>query len=404
MIYAYKGIDFKGSKVHEKVEAASLEEAKSKLKAQQIIYESIKEERPSLFEGIHFTRRYHISSKELAQLSRELATYIRSGITIVSALKIAQSHYAHNKKLHLFLKTLNVYLDEGKNFYNALRSQSIVVLPEFYVQSIKVSESSGILDEVLLELARFLKEQDSINKEVRSAFAYPLFMLVVSLLMVGFMLTFVVPQITNIFANMDQELPGVTTFVIAAGEFFNNNYIVILILVTAVISLNSLLRRYNEGYRYKTDRVMMKMPIFGSIVIKSELGRFAYIGALLVRSGIPFVQTIKLSSNILDNRVLKKIFGEAAQKVVEGKRLSTALNESKIAVDAAFVQAIALGEETSEVEPVLNNLAELYFEENRDKVGLLLTLLEPLLMLIVGGVIGFIVAAMLLPIFSMSIS
>ncbi len=404
MIYAYKGIDSVGHKVREKIEATSLEEAKSKLKAQQIIYESIQEERPSIFSGIHFTRKYHISSKELAQLSRELATYIRSGITIVSALKIVQSHYAHNKKLHLFMKTLNTYLDEGKNFYSALRSQSVVVVPEFYIQSIKVSESSGILDEVLLELARFLKEQDRIAKEVRSAFSYPLFMLAVSLLMVGFMLTFVVPQITNIFASMDQELPAATTFVIAAGEFFNNNYIVLLILVTAVITLNSLLRRYNTGYRYQTDKMLMKMPLFGSIVIKSELGRFAYIGALLVRSGIPFVQTIKLSGNILENSVLKKVFSEAAQKVVEGKRLSVALNESKIKIDDAFVQAIALGEETSEVEPVLNNIAELYFEENRDKVGLMLTLLEPILMLFVGGIIGFIVAAMLLPIFSMSIS
>ena len=404
MIYAYKGIDVKGHKVREKIEAASLEEAKSKLKAQQILYESIKEEQPSMFEGIHFTRKYYISSKELAQLSRELAIYIRSGITIVSALKVVQTHYAHNKKLHLFMKTLSTYLDEGQNFYTALRSQSVVVVPEFYIQSIKVSESSGILDEVLLELARFLKEQDRIGKEVKSAFAYPLFMFAVSLLMVGFMLTFVVPQITNIFANMDQELPAVTTFVIASGEFFNNNYIGLLILVTSIVTLNSLLRRFNAGYRYQTDKMMMRLPIFGSIVIKSELGRFAYIGALLVRSGIPFVQTINLSSNILGNSVLQKLFGEAARKVVEGKRLSVALNESSISIDAAFVQAIALGEETSELEPVLTNLSELYFEENRDQIGLLLTLLEPMLMLVVGGVIGFIVAAMLLPIFSMSIS
>ena len=148
----------------------------------------------------------------------------------------------------------------------------------------------------------------------------------------------------------------------------------------------------------------MKMPIFGTIVLKSELGRFAYIGSLLVRSGVPFVQMINLSTNILHNSVLKKLFGEAAQKVVEGMRLSTALHESKITIDDAFVQAIALGEETSGLEPVLVNISELYFEENRDKIGLLLTLLEPFLMLFVGGVIGFIVAAMLLPIFSMSIS
>jgi general secretion pathway protein F/type IV pilus assembly protein PilC len=403
MIFAYKGIDASGKKVRDKVEAASLEEAKSKLKAMRVLYESIEEETPSVLDSISFSRRYRIAPKELAQLSRELAMYIRSGITIVSAIKIVQVHYEHNKKLHLFLKTISSYLDEGKNFYSALESQRIVTLPEFFKQSIKVSESSGILDVVLLELSRFLKEQDRIRGEVRSAFAYPSFMLFISLLMVAFMLTFVVPQITGIFTSIDQELPAVTRFVVGAADFLQNNYITILALLTLAVAGFILLRRYNDAFLYRTDYLMMRAPLFGTITLKNELGRFAYIGSLLVRSGVPFVQTINLSANILSNSVLQALFSDAAKKVVEGKRLSTALHESPIALDDAFIQAIALGEETSQIEPVLVNISELYFEENREKIGLLLTLLEPALMLFVGGVIGFIVAAMLLPIFSMSI-
>jgi general secretion pathway protein F/type IV pilus assembly protein PilC len=125
---------------------------------------------------------------------------------------------------------------------------------------------------------------------------------------------------------------------------------------------------------------------------------------LLIRSGVPFVQTISLSANILNNLVLKDLFVSSAKKVVEGKLLSNALNSSSIKVDYAFIQSIALGEETSQIENVLTNTSELYFEENRDKVSMLLTLLEPALMLFVGASIGFIVAAMLLPIFSMSVS
>jgi type II secretory pathway component PulF len=404
VIFKYKGINAEGKKVSDKLEAASLEEAKSKLKVLKIIYQSISEESPSLLEGVSFTRRYRISPKELSQLSRELAMYIRSGISIVNALKIVQTQYTHNKKLHLFLTTVNTQLDEGKNFFTALDSQRVVVLPEFFKQSIKVSESSGILDDVLLELSRFLKEQDRIAKEVRSAFAYPSFMLVVSLFMVGFMLAFVVPQITGIFETMDQELPGVTQFVIAAGNFFNDNYVIILLIALVTITAFSLLMHLNAAFRYAVHRLLLRLPLFGTISLKSELARFAYVGSLLVRSGVPFVQTINLSANILNNSVLKKVFGDAAKKVVEGKRLSLALNESEYAIDRAFVQAIALGEETSQVEPVLVNISELYFEENRDKIALLLSLLEPFLMLFVGGVIGFIVAAMLLPIFSMSIT
>ena len=403
MIFAYKGIDAEGKRVRNKIEATSMEEAKSKLKAQKIIYQSIEEEMPSFFSGVSFSRRYRISPNELSQLSRELAMYIRSGISIVGALRIIQNQYMHKKKIYLFLKTISTYLDEGKNFYAALDDQKIIVLPEFFKQSIKVSESSGILDEVLLELSRFLKEQDRISKEIKSAFAYPTFMIVISLFMVGFMLAFVVPQITGIFEGMGQELPASTRFVIALGNFFNNNYMIIFTLFLLLFAVHSLLMYYSHPYKYAVHSVVLRVPLFGEIALKSELARFAYVGSLLVRSGVPFVHTINLAANILNNSVLKSVFLEASKKVVEGKRLSIALNESSYKLDQSFLQAIAVGEETSQIEPVLINVSELYFEDNRDKISLLLSLLEPILMLFVGGTIGFIVAAMLLPIFSMSI-
>jgi general secretion pathway protein F/type IV pilus assembly protein PilC len=403
MIFTYKGIDSKGNRIKSEIEASTLEEAKERLKSQGILYEVIEEDIPSVFDHTLFSRKYRVSAKELSNLSRELAIYIRAGISVVNALKVMGKHYQHHKKMHLFLQTISTYLDEGKNLYTALVSQSIVVLPEFYKHSIKVSESSGILDEVLLELSRFLQEQDRVSKEVRRAFAYPSFMIAISLLMVGFMLAFIVPQITAIFVHMDQELPVVTQFVISTGEFFNQNYILLLGGILSLIAAFTVLMQYNRKFRYAMHSLLLKTPVFGRIVLKSELGRFAYIGSLLIRSGVPFVQTIQMSSNILNNSVLQHIFLNAAKKVVEGKRLSDALVESEKIIDPAFVQAIALGEETSQVELVLVNISELNFEENKDKIALLLSLLEPLLMLFVGGIIGFIVAAMLLPVFSMSI-
>ncbi len=404
MIFAYKGINAEGKKVSDKIEATSIEEAKSKLKAQSIIYKSIEEEAPSVFSGINFTRKYRISPNELSQLSRELAMYIRSGISIVGALKIIQNQYMHKKKIYLFLKTVSTYLDEGKNFYAALEEQKIVILPAFYTQSIRVSESSGILDEVLLELSRFLKEQDRISKEIKSAFAYPTFMIVISLFMVGFMLAFVVPQITGIFDDMGQKLPAATRFVIAMGDFFNNHYMLIGLLFILFFGAHSFMMSYSYKYRFAVHSLILRLPILGEVALKSELGRFAYVGSLLVRSGVPFVQTINLAANILSNTVLRSVFLEASKKVVEGKRLSLALNESSYKLEQSFLQAIAVGEETSQIEPVLINISELYFEDNRDKIGMILSLLEPMLMLFVGGTIGFIVAAMLLPIFSMSIT
>ena len=403
MIFTYRGIDSLGNNVKNEIEASSLEEAKERLRTQGILYEVIEENTPSVFEHTLFSRKYTISAKELSNLSRELAIYIRAGISLVNALQVMGTHYEEHKKMHLFLQALSTHLDEGKNLYSALVSQNVVNLPEFYKHSIKVSESSGILDDVLLELSRFLTEQDRISKEVRRAFAYPGFMIAISLLMVGFMLAFIVPQITAIFTHMGQELPAVTRFVISAGEFFNHNYILLLGSILLIISSFSTLMHYSAGFRYAIHSLILKIPLFGQIVLRSELGRFSYIGSLLIRSGVPFVQTIKMSSNILNNSVLQGIFLDAAKKVVEGKRLSAALSASSTIIDPAFIQAIALGEETSQIELVLVNVSELNFTENRDKIALLLSLLEPILMLFVGGIIGFIVAAMLLPVFSMSI-
>jgi general secretion pathway protein F/type IV pilus assembly protein PilC len=403
MIFKYKGIDSSGKKVSESIEATDIQEAKAKLRSLGIIYQSLKEEKPSIFQNISLGRKYKIPPKELSALSRELSMYIRSGISIVSAIKIVQTHYENNKKMKLFLSSVATHLDEGQNFYTALEEQTVVELPSFYKESIRVSENGGILDEVLSELARFLKEQDKLHKEIKGAFAYPSFMVVISLVMIAFMLTFVVPQITGIFTSMDQELPKPTQFVIAAGDFFSQNFQLILVIIFVVVTLFVVLKKRVYAFAYGVDKLVLKLPLFGEIALKSELARFSYIASLLTRSGVPFVQTINLSANILNNKVIKELFVGASKKVVEGKLLSKALHESPTQLDNTFVQSIALGEETSQLENVLTNVSELYFEENRDKIALLLTLLEPGLMLFVGGSIGFIVAAMLLPIFSMSI-
>jgi len=141
--------------------------------------------------------------------------------------------------------------------------------------------------------------------------------------------------------------------------------------------------------------------VIGKVVEGSELARFTYITSVLLRSGVPFVQAIKLAANVLKNSVLSTMFANSADRVVEGGKLSAALHGTRgYRIDPAFVKAVALGEETSELQSILSNLSLLYFEENKDRIAVFLSLLEPVMMLMVGGVIGFIITAMLLPIFS----
>lgn len=403
MVFSYAGIDAQGKRAKGKIEAKDLEDAKIRLRSKKILYTKIKEERPSIFSNISFSRAYKIAPKELALLSRDIAMYIKSGISIVNAIRLTKNQYRNHKKIKNFLDNISTHLEEGKNFYQALENQNIIILPNFFKQSIKVSEDSGILDQVLLELSRFLKEQDRINKQIQSAFAYPMFIIVVSVFMVGFMLSFVVPKITSIFSQLDQEIPTITKIVITAGDFFTNNWGVVAGGIVALVVLFATMMKISYGFRYGVHAFMLRIPFFGALLESSELGRFSYISSVLIRSGVPFVQTINLAAKILKNSVIREMFEAASNKVVEGGKLSSALVNAKYKINPSFIQAIALGEETSEVSPILQNLSELYFEENRDKMGIFLSLLEPVLMLVVGGIIGFIVTAMLLPIFSMNI-
>ncbi len=403
MLFRYKGIDKDGKKVRGTIEAISLDEAKHKLKTMQILYSFLQEDQALFSFQNFFSKRLKIPTKELASLSRELAMYLKSGISIVQALHIAKSHTQHNKKFNYFLSSVTLLLDEGESFYSALEKQEVYTIPSFYLQSIKISENGGLLDEVLLELSHFLKEQERLKKEIASAFAYPAFMIVVSLFMIAFMLTFVVPQITSIFDSMNQTLPTSTRIVIAMGDFFKEHYKALFITCVMFVFIAIVLYKKSQKFALYFDTFLLKLPFFGKMIEKGELGRFSYMASLLIRSGVSFVQTIALSAEIMRNSALKKLFVEASSEVVEGKELSKALQESGTNIDESFLQALQLGEEISELESVLLHVSELYFEENRDKTALLLTLLEPVLMLLVGGSIGFIVAAMLLPIFSMSI-
>ncbi|MDR1555177.1 MAG: type II secretion system F family protein [Campylobacteraceae bacterium] len=404
MIFKYSGIDGFGNRVNSKIEALNLDDAKRRLKAQNVIYRKLKEDSFAFSNKFTFKKKYKISSGELAMFSRDISIYLKSGISLVDAVALSSNQYAKNKKMLLFLRSIKTALDEGKNFYFALENQNVMTLPNFYKQSIKVSEDSGILTDILLELSRFLKEQERLEKQVQNAFAYPIFILIVSCFMVGFMVTYIVPKISSIFEQMNQELPKITQIVISIGNWMSDNWLYLAVGIFLSVFAFKFILKTSSKARYKFDFFMLKLPFFGKIIQSSELGRFTYVTSVLIRSGVPFVKTVRLGSGILKNSVIADVFERASLKVVEGSRLSAALIKSGFELDNSFVQAITLGEETSEVSMVLQNMSELYFEENRDKIALFLSLLEPALMLVVGGIIGLIVTSMLLPIFSINLS
>jgi len=405
MLFKYSGYANNGKKTKGKIEAVDLQNAKSKLKQKNILLTKIEEDRFNFFGQINFKRKYKISPLSLANISRDLSIYLKSGISLLNAIKLINEQYKKDKKLNPFFESIISFLDEGKNFYTALSMQKIIILPEFYLQSIKISEDGGLLQGVLLELSTYLKEQDKLKKQISQAMTYPIFIIVVAFFMVGFMLSFIVPKITAIFEQNNQALPPITQFVIDLGNFVSNYYSLILATIVLVIIFIIYSLKKFANFKYKVDKFLLKIPFIGKLIELGELSRFAYMNSILIKSGVSVVQSFKMGANILKNSVIKNMFIDASSKVVEGEKLSVILDKNDTYnIDIAFIQAIAIGEETSSLSEVLNNLSELYATANQDKINKFLSLLEPMLMLLVGSAIGFIVVAMLLPIFSMSIS
>jgi general secretion pathway protein F/type IV pilus assembly protein PilC len=258
--------------------------------------------------------------------------------------------------------------------------------------------------EVLINMGNFFSAQSKVKKQVGNAIAYPLFIFIVAIGMSGFLITFVVPKITAIFKDTGQELPPITQFVLGTSDFLLAHYVAILIVLVAVVIGFKIAYAKSRFFKKIIDTMMLKLPIIGTLIQNYELGRFSYILSLTLGSGVSYTQGVGLAVSTFSNSALKERFDGAAQKVIEGNKLSNALQLTRgVAIKRNFMQALALGEESSEVATIMGNISQLYQEENEDRLKLLLSMLEPVMMLFIGAIVGVIVAAMLLPIFSMSL-
>lgn len=383
------------------IEASTLEEAKQKLKMQGIFYQDIHE--TSQITIKNFSQR-EMPGPLLSSFAKELSSYLNSGMAVLTAIKLLEGQHKKEKKYAAFLGSLKTMIEEGKSLYHALASQSVYALPDFFLQSINVAGQSGKMVSVLMNMGTFFSSQAKVKKQVGNAMAYPLFIFLVAIGMTGFLIAFVVPKITGIFKDTGQELPDITKFVLSVSDFLSSHYVVLIVGFVLIIIAFKSAYKYLDSFKRSYDGFMLKMPIIGELIQNHELGRFSYILALMLESGVSYAHAVKLATTTFSNAAFKERFEQASKRVIEGNKLSHSLQRGKgILPKRNFMQALALGEESSEVSNILGNISTLYQEENDDKLKLLLSLLEPFMMLFIGLVVGVIVAAMLLPIFSMNL-
>jgi len=344
-----------------------------------------------------FLRR-GISATELALITRQLATLVRAGLPLEECLR-AVSQQADKGRLKSMLLAVRSRVMEGHSLAVGL-SDFPHVYPELYRTTVEAGEQSGHLDRVLERLADYTESRQQLRQKIQLAVFYPALLTVVAILVVGGLMTYVVPQVVQVFENIGQELPPLTRGLIAVSDFLRNNGLVMLVLLGLAIAGFSYLLR-NTAVRRRFHRLLLAIPLVSRLERGLNTGRFARTFSILTASGVPVLESLRISSQVISNLPMKEAVTEATARVREGAGIAAALERSGY-FPPMTVQLVASGEASGKLEEMLERAAINQEREIETLIAALLGLFEPLLILFMGSVVLIIVLAILLPIFDLN--
>lgn len=381
-----------------KIEAGSAERAIELLQKHKLIVVSIKPVRELVSLSRLFSFLNRVSKKKVVMFSKELSILLTANIPLVEALRI-QYEQEDSPYFREQIFAINKMVDDGAPFSVAL-SRFPNIFSDFYVNIVKSGEASGKLQESLYHLSGYIEKQYILTSKVKNALMYP------GIIMGGFgliglgMMAFVVPQLVSVFEDSGQELPLPTRLLIMSSDFIQSNFILIMI---SLIAFGYIVKKYIntiEG-KEKVDKIVLKFPQFKSILQKFYMARFAENLAMLIGSGIPIINALKISGDVVGNEVYKKIIYNSVDEVKIGGSIAYAFERSDD-VPQLISKMIRVGEKTGRVDVVLKDVGEFYTKEVDIAVDGLMSLIEPIMIFVLGGAVGLLVAAILMPIYQMT--
>jgi general secretion pathway protein F len=391
--FRYSAYGRDGGEVAGAIEAGSAREARERLKKDGLLPRTIipaeREHAGSMIKSM----QSRVSLPELALMTRRLATLIGSAVPVYEA--VATLH-AQEKYI---LGRIREKLAEGTGLAGALASEPRV-FSDSYVSMVAAGEASGALEIILERLAGFLEDQDAVRSKVVTSLAYPILMVVVGAGVMMFLLGFVVPKIITIFEQNKAALPLITVVLIKVSRIIQKGWWALILLAgIAVLAYRRLARR--DEFRHRQDRLLLKLPLAGALWQRLILSRFAKVLGLLLASGVPVIKAMDITSAAVVNREYRSFLDKAKDELIEGGSLSAALGKSPL-FPPLLVHMIAVGEKSGELEKMLTRAGDAFEREFEAAVTRLMALLEPLLVLGMGICVGFVVIAVLLPIFQLN--
>jgi len=338
-----------------------------------------------------------LKQKQIMIMTRQLATLIDAGLPLLRSLNVLILQQKPCK-LRDVLRDVSADIQQGSTFAEALGKHP-KAFDRLYVNMVRAGEVGGMLEVVLNRLAVFMERRQALKRKVRGALIYPIAVIVIASCIVGFLLVKVVPVFADVFADFGGELPAPTRFLMAAGEFMQYSWWLLLLIANSSIIGIKLLGK-SKYIKSAMDRVILKVPLVGDLVTKVAVARFARTLGTLITSGVPILQALKITKETIGNEVIQNAVQNVHDSIKEGETIAAPLDESKV-FPAMVVNMIDVGEEMGSLDAMLMKVADIYDAEVEAAVEGMLALMEPMIIIVLGGVIGFIVISLYLPIFSL---
>jgi type IV pilus assembly protein PilC len=376
--------------------AKSKDEAISTLRKQNILVTSVSTRTRKLKLNLPF--KAGVSDKDIVVFTRQFATMIDAGLPLIQCLDILAKQ-TENKTFALSINDIRQDVEAGSTYADALRKHP-KIFNDLYVNMVAAGELGGILDTILNRLSKYIEKSIKLKRQIKSAMAYPSTIVAVAVVVIVVLLVWVIPIFAKMFTDFGGVLPAPTRMVIGASDFMQHNILVIIGVVALIIfGLNRYYKTPNG--RRTVDRLALRLPIFGLLIRKIAVAKFTRTLGTLISSGVPILDGLDIVTKTAGNKVVEEALYATRQSISEGKTLAEPLEQTQV-FPPMVVQMIAVGETTGALDAMLSKIADFYDEEVDSTVSTLTSLLEPMLMIFLGVVIGFIVVAMYLPIFKLA--
>ena len=396
-IYVWKAETQKGKMLKGEIEAASEQIAVSQLKKRNLTVKKLKPKPKDLFENVSFMQP-KVTNNDNVVFTRQFSTMIDAGLPLIQGLNIL-AEQAENPTFRKILKELTKDVEGGATLAEAMKKHP-EVFDNLFVNLVSAGEIGGILDTILQRLATFIEKAAELKAKIKGAMTYPIVVMAIAFIVIAVILIFVIPVFEDMFASFGSALPVPTQIVVVMSNFMKGNAHWIII---ALVVISWILKRYRAttGGRKLTDTLALKLPVFGDLLRKTAVARFTRTLGTMMQSGVPILDALEIVAKTAGNVVIEEIIYDVRGSIAEGQTIAEPLSENDV-FPGMVIQMISVGEATGALDTMLEKIADFYDKEVDTAVEALTSMLEPLLMLFLGGAIGGLVVAMYLPIFSMA--